>query len=97
MQKLQSTLPQLFTRYQEADAAKRCVYADADEAACDAAYDAVEAIADAILATPAGSAADAAMKAAVLLARGDDPSDLFHYRPADLSRFVKEVRALAQL
>ena len=95
----------LFSKHQTADAEKRRVYALADEAddadlhtaeaACDAAYDVVEGIADAILASPAGSAAEIAIKAQLLLARG--AQDLLHYRPDDLTRFVQEVRSLAQL
>jgi hypothetical protein len=51
---------------------------DAAEAACDAAYGDVEAIADMILASPIGSAADAAIKASILLSRGPGPADLLH-------------------
>lgn len=90
----------LFETYQAADAAKRRVYALADddadvdvtEAACDAAYDIVESLADAILAAPAGSTADVAIKARVLLARGTE--GLLHYRSDDLKRFVEEVSKL---
>lgn len=70
---------------------------DAAEAACDAAYDAVEAVTDMILALPARSSSEVAIKARVLSARGADPADLFYYRPQDLTRFVQEVRGLAQL
>ncbi|MCK1758752.1 hypothetical protein IVA78_27170 [Bradyrhizobium sp. 137] len=97
----------LWNEFQSAASEKQRVYALADqaaagdleaaEAACDAAYDAVEAIADAILATPFASKADVAIQAQVLLSRGADPADLLHYRPQDLTRFVQEVRGLAQL
>lgn len=99
------TITRLFEDYQTADAEKKRVYALAEEAAdcegeaaeasCDAAYDAVEAVADVILATPARSYSHLGMKAQVLLARGPDPKDLFHYRPEDLTRFVQEVRNIA--
>lgn len=101
-----SAIEALFARYQVADAEKRRVYAladdtadvdlDAAEAVCDAAHDAVESVADAILAAAAKSTTDLAIKAQVLLARGADPADLFHYRPQDLTRFVQEVRGLAR-
>ncbi|WJR74923.1 hypothetical protein [Bradyrhizobium sp. NP1] len=101
------SLPRLFEDYQAVAAEKRRIYgfaaqaADADldaaEAACDAAYDALEAIADAILAIPTASIGDLVIKAQVLLARGADPADLFHYRPIDLSRFVQEVQSLSVL
>jgi len=105
MQQAVPSLSRLFDDYQAAATEKRRVYALADEAddadldtaeaACDAAYDAVEGIADMILATPTGSAAEIAIKAQLLLARG--AQDLLHYRPEDLTRFVQEVRSLAQL
>ncbi|MCA6099183.1 hypothetical protein [Bradyrhizobium australafricanum] len=100
MQQAASTIPQLFRGYQTANAEKRRVYAlaeqaaDNDEAAdvaCDAAHAAAETVADAIFATPFASPSDIATKAQLLLARGDDPADLFHYRPDDLVRFLKEV------
>jgi hypothetical protein len=102
-----STIETLIKNYEAADAEKSRVYAlaanaadddvDAAEAACGAAYDAVEGIADVILATPIGSATDVAIKARVLLARGADAADLFHYRPEDLTQFVQELRGLARL
>jgi hypothetical protein len=39
---------------------------------------------------------DLPIKAQLLLARGADRADLFHYRPQDLTRFVQEVRGLAR-
>ncbi|MGY3584439.1 hypothetical protein ACVIGB_006502 [Bradyrhizobium sp. USDA 4341] len=106
MQQAAITIPQLFKGYQTADAEKRRVYALAEratnndikaaEVACDAAYDAAETIADAVFATPFASASDIATKAQLLLARGDDPADLFYYRPRDLVRFLKEIIAFAQ-
>ncbi|MCK1618055.1 hypothetical protein IVA96_15660 [Bradyrhizobium sp. 159] len=105
--RLTSTIDTLFADHQVALAEKRRVYAlaeratddkvDAAEAACDVAHGAVENIADAILMAPAMSVADLAIKAQLLLARGADPADLFHYRPEDLTRFVQEVRGLAGL
>jgi len=44
-----------------------------------------------VIATPIGSATDAAIKARVLLARGADAADLFYYRPEDLTQFVQEL------
>lgn len=106
MQQAATTITRLIEDYQTADAEKKRVYAlaeqaadcegDATEASCDAAYDAVEAVADVILATPARSSSHLAMKAQVLLARGTDPKDLFHYRPEDLTRFIQEVRGFAR-
>jgi hypothetical protein len=104
MQQAALTISQLFTDYQTADAEKRRIYALADQSddggcdaadACDAAYDAAEAVADAILATPAHSYTHLAIKARVLLARGTDLADLLYYRPNDLSRFIQEVRNIA--
>ena len=65
------------------------------QAAYDAAYDAVEAVADMIFANPTRSKADAAIKARVLLARGADPADLFYYRPKDLIGFIQEIGRLS--
>ncbi|MDA9510928.1 hypothetical protein XI09_40995 [Bradyrhizobium sp. CCBAU 11386] len=100
-------IEQLWKQYQVTASEKRRIYALADqpvdgdleaaEAACDAAYEALEAIADAILTAPLASEADATIQAQVLLARGADPADLLHYRPQDLTRFVREVGALAKL
>lgn len=92
----------LWKQFQTTVAEKRCIYAlaeqaadgDATEAACDAAYEALEAVADAILAAPLASKADAAIQAQVLLARGVE--DLLYYRPQDLTRFVQELASLAQ-
>lgn len=100
-------IEQLWKQYQVTASEKRRIYALADQnadtdpnaadAACDAADDALEAVADAILATPLASKVDVAIKAQVLLSRGVDPADLLHYRPQDLTRFVREVGSLAQL
>ena len=102
MQQAVLSLSRLFETYQVADAEKRRAYALAEgvagadlettEAACDAAYEAVEGLADAILAAPAGSPAEVAIQAKVLLARG--AQDLLHYRPDDLPRFVQNVANL---
>ena len=77
--------------------AEQAAEGDADEAevACDTAHDAVEMVADAILATPIASVADIATKAGLLLARGDAPADLSHYGPDDLVRFLREVCSFA--
>ena len=83
------------TAYAIADKAAPAAY-DVAEAGCSAAYDAAESVADMILAIPAGSLKDLAIKARVLLTHGADPADLLHYRPDDLSRFVEEVRSLAR-
>ncbi|WP_128940522.1 hypothetical protein [Bradyrhizobium zhanjiangense] len=105
MQQAELSLPRLFENYQAADAEKRRVYAMAEQAAdddigaaevaCYAAHDTAEAVADAILAWPARSPIEFAIKARVLLARGSDPVDLFHYRPEDLARFLREVCSFA--
>lgn len=105
-----SSIEALFADYQSRAATKARAYAlveelergevaddtagrDAEDA-CDAAYDALEAIADKILAAPVQSYFHSVIKANVLLARGSDPADLFHYRPEDLVRFVQEIRDL---
>ncbi|WP_439406407.1 hypothetical protein ACNJX9_34035 [Bradyrhizobium sp. DASA03076] len=80
--------------YALADQTADTDYSDAAEAACDAAYDALEAVADAILATPLASKADAAIQAQVLLARGAE--GLLQYRPKDLTRFVQEILRIAE-
>jgi hypothetical protein len=72
--------------------------ADADldraEAACDAAYDALENIVDQILATEAASVTDLAIKARVL-ARGSRVEDVGYYRPEDILQFFVDVQMFA--
>lgn len=94
----------LWKQFQATASEKRRIYAladqtagtdpDAAEAACDAAYEALEAVADTIMAAPIASKVDAAIQAQVLLARGAE--GLLHYRPEDLTRFVQELASLTQ-
>jgi hypothetical protein len=65
----------------------------AAEAAADRAYEAAEDVADMILALPARSTRELAIKVRVLSAR--DPYHQVHHRPEDLTRFLQEVSSLA--
>jgi hypothetical protein len=100
--KMPSRIELLWKRHEAAAKEKARAYAWDDddetaldhEAACDAAYNAVEDIGDEILATKAVSATDFAIKGQVLKRHGC-VEDVGYYRPEAILEFFDEIQAFA--
>jgi hypothetical protein len=97
--KFPSPIEVLWRHYEAAASEKARIYAlelaGADEAAGDAAYNAVEDIVDAIVKAEALSKNDLAIKARVLLGGTRGVADVGYYRPESILQFLVDVQMFA--